>query len=555
MKFYNIKILFKNSFEKKYKILIYLIILIISVVLDFFSLATIAPLISIIINNSIIESVYQDERFYLISKYILKEDFLKYLFIVTVLVFLLRTFSLFLVLLIKNKIITNIEKKLNKKIYRLFISRLSFIKRLPYKEKNKILQVDIQQSISYLNHFFSLLTEILLVISVLIVVIITNYNIALFSIAIFLLIFLLFRALDKFNFSKIGQEYNEIESKRNSFVIESLLGVKDIIIVNKESFFVKKFDKINLFRAEIKSKYLTYSQSIRYALELLTFSIVIILLLLFQGESDIIPILVALAAATVKLIPSINKIIDSIQQIKYFTPSLLKVTDVLSELKWNEFKKVEVKTSINFENILFGYNDEIIFEDLNWKIDISEYNGLRGASGSGKTSLINLLFGFEKPKSGQIRLEDSTIVSDKVISNIGYVPQKVSLIDGSFAQNIAFGEKEINYDRLKRVIIECELDSLINENNYDIHVKEFENELSGGQIQRIGIARALYFEPAFLILDESLNSLDSETSKKIQGSLIDINKKIGLLIISHDPDDFIYCNKIYKIENGKIIDF
>ena len=277
------------------------------------------------------------------------------------------------------------------------------------------------------------------------------------------------------------------------------------------------------------------------------------LLLFFQGKSNLIPILVSLAAATVKLIPSVNKIIDSIQQIKYFSPSLLKVTNVLSELKQNKFKHVEVHTSINFENISLGYKDKNILENLNWKIDISEYNGLRGVSGSGKTSLINLLFGFEKPNSGQIRFDNSLLGADKVISNIGYVPQKVNLVDGSFAENIAFGEKEINYDRLKRVIIDCELDSLINENNYDVQVNEYENKHSGGQMQRIGIARALYFEPAFLILDESLNSLDLKTSKKIQGSLVNISKKTGLLIISHDPNDFIYCNKIYEIENGKII--
>ena len=553
MKFYNIKILFKNSFEQKSKILFFLFLLIITVVLDFFSLATLAPLISIILDNSIIESIYLDKRFDIILKYIKKEDFMNFLFFGATFLFFMRTLLLIFALSIKNRIITSVEEKLNHKIFSNFFTISDYKNKIPYKEKNKILQVDIQQSISYLSHFFSLITEILLVFSIILVVLFTSVKIALFSLLIFFLIFLLFRALDKFNFKKLGFDFNKIESKRNSVVIESLLGIKDIIIVKNQSFFINKFQQINILRANLKSKYLTYSQSIRYMLELITFTLILMLLLFFQSKSNLIPVLVTLGAATVKLIPSINKIIDSIQQIKYFNPSVVKVTNSLKEPIEKRLTKVEAYNSINFVNISLKYEKEYIIKNLNWNIELSKFLGLKGISGSGKTSLINLLFGFIKQNTGQILVDNTLLGNNKYIANIGYVPQKVNLVDGSFAENIAFGEDKIDYEKLKRIIIDCKLDDLINENNFNIKVNEYENKLSGGQIQRIGIARALYFEPVFLILDESLNSLDIETSNEILNSLLKINKKIGLLIISHDENDFMHCEKIFNIQNGQII--
>jgi ABC-type bacteriocin/lantibiotic exporter with double-glycine peptidase domain len=277
------------------------------------------------------------------------------------------------------------------------------------------------------------------------------------------------------------------------------------------------------------------------------------LLLFFQSKSNLIPVLVTLGAATVKLIPSINKIIDSIQQIKYFNPSVVKVTNSLKEPIEKRLTKVEAYNSINFVNISLKYEKEYIIKNLNWNIELSKFLGLKGISGSGKTSLINLLFGFIKQNTGQILVDNTLLGNNKYIANIGYVPQKVNLVDGSFAENIAFGEDKIDYEKLKRIIIDCKLDDLINENNFNIKVNEYENKLSGGQIQRIGIARALYFEPVFLILDESLNSLDIETSNEILNSLLKINKKIGLLIISHDENDFMHCEKIFNIQNGQII--
>jgi ABC-type bacteriocin/lantibiotic exporter with double-glycine peptidase domain len=186
--------------------------------------------------------------------------------------------------------------------------------------------------------------------------------------------------------------------------------------------------------------------------------------------------------------------------------------------------------------------------------------GLIGASGSGKSTFVDLLAGLLKPTTGSIKVDSNYIKEDKFPewrNSIGYVSQKLFLIDDSISKNIALGmsEAEINKVTLKDSIKRAELSQLISKLDKGVNstVGEAGAKLSGGQLQRIGIARALYRKPDLLILDESTASLDKLTEKKIFKSLLKLKKDMTILIISHDFNNLSICDEIYMIENKKII--
>ena len=267
------------------------------------------------------------------------------------------------------------------------------------------------------------------------------------------------------------------------------------------------------------------------------------------------------AAATFKLMPSINKIISNIQIIK---SSIVPSNNVLNELSFYEnFDKVKNNSNsnknkinfefINFENVNFEYNtNQPILKDINLSIKKNDIIGLYGKSGAGKTTFVDLLIGFHKPTSGNIILNNQNLEKIKLnfLDIIGYVPQSVFLLDDTIKNNIIFGnEKKFDNEYLNEIINLSQLNDFIDnlENGINTLVGEKGSRLSGGQIQRIGIARALYNNPQFLILDEATNALDIKTEKDFFDVVNNLKDKLTIIIISHKNSNLGICNKVLQI--------
>ena len=263
--------------------------------------------------------------------------------------------------------------------------------------------------------------------------------------------------------------------------------------------------------------------------------------------------------------PSSTRIISAFQKIKTYSPPLILL---FNEFTKTEKNKIKIKknnfkfSSVKLQNVSIRYNNSnLILKNISIKFSKNSVNGIYGESGSGKTSLVNVISGLVSPDTGKIFFDNKTIsMKRNSMPLIGYVPQDTQIFDDTIWNNITlFKEKsEQNMDLFKKAIKRSNLFNFIYSTNIkkgkeDMILGERGSKISGGQMQRIGIARALFVNPDILIFDEATNSLDSKNEKDILKTIYSLKKDKIIIIISHSKTNLNRCDKIYKIENQKII--
>jgi len=412
-----------------------------------------------------------------------------------------------------------------------------------------------------------LINELVLFFFILTLLLLFDYKATLFSLIFFTFFSFIFILLTRKKIMQLGKDRQLYRGKTYQFASETFGAVKEIIMYKKYNYFLNQFidtyKKINLVN--------WYGEVLqilpKHMLELLMFLIIFIIIglnFVLQGNiNNIITTLAVYAAAGYKLLPSLNRIIVSIQQIQLSIPAINVVYDETRSASFEPLKNT-VNNVVNFEkeieikNLTFGYEkNHNILENLNFKIKKGNIIGIFGKSGAGKSTLMDLICGLYENYSGVITIDKKN--KENLAVNweniIGYVPQNTYLFDGSFEKNIAFGQSvdQIQKDKLNLAIEKSELLELIN--SYKEKEKKIIGEkglsLSGGQRQRVGIARAIYKNPQILILDESLNALDLDTELKIL-NLIKKISNITVIIVSHRMSTLDQCDEIYRVENKKI---
>ena len=310
-------------------------------------------------------------------------------------------------------------------------------------------------------------------------------------------------------------------------------------------------------------------------LELITvLAICLIILFLFKsGKSfeSMLPLLTLLVVSLVRFIPSVGIILIGINQYKFHHVSLTNIYNIFSEhnkkikqqnfkyIKNNTFEKIIFEKNIEFFDVEFSYpnSDKYSLKNVNFIINKNSKIGINGPTGSGKSTLIALLLGLLKPHKGKIKIDNIDIHENLRAwqNNIGYVPQTTHLIDDSIKKNICFGvnEDQIDFDMLNKVINISGIDEFINTqpNKLNTIVGHDGTRLSGGQLQRIGIARALYLNPKILILDEPTSSLDKDTEEKIIQKILSL-KEITVILISHNPRIIEKCDSVLIMKDKTV---
>ena len=365
--------------------------------------------------------------------------------------------------------------------------------------------------------------------------------------------------------NKAGVIRNEIDEKKYSILQNFIKNIRSIKTRNKEEFFYEEF-KNYIYKFEKTFAKFNFIQVLsKPFLELVGISFVILwtIIQLRSGSilTDLFLSLSLLALICIRILPSINKILFSLGQIKFSLPARKIVYEELSKID-NEGIKLDKKELLKFDkcleliNITFCYNEnEKILNDLNLNIKKGEKICLLGKSGSGKTTLVEIISGLLKQDKGKIILdEDKNFNFNNNILDIMYVPQDLLLIDGSIAQNISFSNDKIDREKLHQAIKFADLEDYVNnlklkENSL---VGELGNKLSGGQKQRIGLARCFYDNPDFIILDEALNAIDEKSKNKILENIFTFSRKKTLIFITHDINFSKNFEKIIHLENGKI---
>jgi ATP-binding cassette, subfamily B, bacterial PglK len=390
-------------------------------------------------------------------------------------------------------------------------------------------------------------------------------------IIVYLLIYFFFRT----GLNDIGEKSTKTVLSRYKIANEAISSAKELKLHGTENVFINKFKEISLLDAKFTIKADMIGAMPRYLLETIIFSgvMLVTISLISSGRNgvDIIPLLSVYTFAAYRLLPMMQGIYRAITLIKFNLPALkILLKDFESSSKEknkklrdvvNHGKEIYFNSDLEFKDINFIYSGETkpTLSDINLKITHPSKIGIVGKTGSGKTTLVDILLGLFVANSGDIFIDGTKLKSNNIHSwqkMLGYVPQDIYLVDDSIRNNIAFAvdQSDIDTSKVEEAAKFAGLEGFINSlpHKYDTNVGEKGVKLSGGQLQRIGIARALYFEPKLLVLDESTSALDGETEETIMDSIENLSNEKTIIIIAHRVSTLKNCDAIYLLKDGHI---
>ncbi len=425
-----------------------------------------------------------------------------------------------------------------------------------------------------LMYYFSFFSE-LFVFALIILFLFYLYPLAtISSLLISVLLVLIFYILIKKKSLNLSQKKVSNEELYLKYAQEAFGNIKTIKMHLRENFFIKRFfEKIHISsRATLLQNF--YSSIPRMWIEFFAIitliSAVSVHIIYFKLPiEESLAIIAIYGAASFKIIPSTTKMMFIIQFMFNSSASINLINEELKKLK-NYKQKEDIEETTNeillfkdkleAKNIDFKFQNrnENLFENLSLVIKKNEIIGLRGPSGTGKSTLVDIFCGIRKPFNGEIKIDGRDIYSNiyKWRKKIALVSQSTTLLDESLKKNIVFGEDEnlLDYTRLNSVIQMSNLESFVKSlpDGLDSNVGEKGLKISGGQIQRIGIARALYIKPEFLILDEPTSSLDDDSEKQIYETIKNLKNKVTVLIISHKFNISKICDRVYTLKNKSL---
>jgi ATP-binding cassette, subfamily B, bacterial PglK len=373
--------------------------------------------------------------------------------------------------------------------------------------------------------------------------------------------------------SEAGRQRSAADKARYKAASEALGGAKEIKLLGKEQPFLKRFTSPSRAYGRAMARQQVFAMLPKYAFETLAFGgmLVIVLYLLVQEQNltAVLPTLGVYAFATYRLLPALQSIFGAVASMRFSTTSLellhadLERSPTVTPVDRAQVEPLPFRSRLELRGITFAYPNAArpIFADFDLTIEPRTSVALVGATGSGKTTAIDLILGLLSPQEGQLRVDGVDITSENLASwqkNLGYVPQHIFLADDTVLANIAFGVPAAKIDRAAVIeaarkanihdFIERELPS-----GYDTEIGERGMRLSGGQRQRLGIARALYGEPDVLILDEATSALDNVTEDSVFHSVSELGQTKTIIMIAHRMSTVRACDVIHMLSEGEIV--
>ncbi|MES2003005.1 MAG: ABC transporter ATP-binding protein [Bacteroidota bacterium] len=366
-----------------------------------------------------------------------------------------------------------------------------------------------------------------------------------------------------------GKDRQQYDGLRSKTVLQGLSGVTEVKLYHREDRFTDVFDGYNkvFYGSQKRIQFLSLVQRPYLELVMISSMVLLVFALTMQGRTLqlLLPSLGLFLFASLRLLPSANRIIGSLQTMRFTEPAVTLICDELGQeepiaFPDNLYQKIEIKKSLRLTDINYHYpnSTQNILKGINLVIPLGTVVGITGHNGSGKTTLINILTGLLEPSSGQVWADeiDTTRNIRALQKQIGYVPQHIFLTDDTLKANIAFGleEEEIDPEKLATAIATACLQEVIDQLPMGINTEVGERgiKLSGGQKQRVGIARALYQQPQILVLDEGTSSQDGMAENGLMESILRLKKMVTVVMVTHSTAMLGLCDRVYVMENGKI---
>ena len=405
----------------------------------------------------------------------------------------------------------------------------------------------------------------------LIMLLIIDYKLA-FTVAVVLGLFYgsIYKAISKL-LLRMGSMRYDSNRERYNIASESLFAIKEVKIGGVEDLYIQRFNSSAKEFAKNEAQLKTITALPRYALEAIAFGGMVLVLLSVlddkNGVSQVLPIVALYAFAGYRLLPAMQSVYSNATSLRFSETIIDELhKEIVSLGKVNKKKdkeNISFSDKITLNNVSFNYpgTDSKVLNDISLTISANNMVGFVGLTGSGKTTLVDIILGLLEPQKGSL-MADGVEINSKNINNwqskLGYVPQQISLIDASLAENIAFGvkEDEINMETVQNVSRIASLHDFVNNNltdGYNTAIGERGVKLSGGQRQRVGLARALYHNPSVLVLDEATSALDNTTERVVMDSIKKLGQEITIIIIAHRLSTIRDCDVIYHLDKGNIV--
>ena len=416
-----------------------------------------------------------------------------------------------------------------------------------------------------LNSYLEILTEIILFIGIYLLLMIVQPKISIILLIVFLVFGYIFLKVYKIKINKLGTLRLEFSGVTTKSLIEIFSMIKEIFIYDKKKFFSNSFDEKNRTYANIDKQLSMISIYPKIIFEFIGIIVLTIITyyLVITGidKQNIIAILGLYIAALVKILPCVVKIVSSFNKYKSAVPSFSSFYKDYINKDYSKIKKNFISSfnkKIEFRNLDFSYdNKNKIIKNLNFEINKGDKIGIIGKSGVGKSTFLDIFLGLLKPTKGSLLIDGKSVDKINWGEKLGYLGQNINLIDDTLINNIFFGREsnKNNLTLVKELIKKCELKELYKKlsNRSNKKIGEKSLKISGGEKQRIGLARSLLSKPDILILDEPTSSLDDRTEKYIIKLLKNNFSNQTMIIISHKKSNLNFCNKIFLLKNGKFL--
>ena len=566
--------------RQKLKMVQILIMMVIGAALETCSIALVIPAIQVIIDPSCVEGNGIVARAYRLTGLENPTHFMILILSLIILGFVLKNVFLYFQNVVQLRFVYTNQFETSQRMM------INFMKR-PYEYYLNADTSVIQRMItSDVNNMYGLILACLqlaseVIIFVFLTVTLTSQapQMILTIAALLVVVLLIIKCVLKPIMRQAGKENQDYYSGLYKWIEESVMGIKEIKIANKENYFITQYGKCGKGYVSAVQRYNIFNATPRLLIETVCMAgLILYLILMILSGADVtamVPQIGAFSVAAMRLLPSANRINNYLTSISYFEPFFMGVSDNLQDEIHDEnviydgnayrvkkdVEKLPVEKEIVLDDIVYKYpnSEALIFDHAHMEIPVGTSVGIVGTSGAGKTTIVDIMLGLLQISEGSI-LADGVEVRDRYeswLKNIGYIPQNIFMVDSTIRKNVAFGcaDEEIDDAKVWEALKKASLDEFVRglPQGLDTGIGERGIRISGGQRQRIGIARALYEDPEVLVLDEATSALDNDTEAAIMESINSLHGHKTLVIIAHRLQTIEKCDIVYRVENGQIV--
>ncbi len=565
----------KYIFTKKDKIkmLLLLLTVIAGSFLELMGVAIFSPFVNILMNPDMVQERWYLKWIYDTFRFTTSNDFLAALTGIIIFIYVFK--NVFLALQ-KNwiyKFSYGIQLKISTKLLKTYV-------REPYtfhlSHNIAVLQRSLQEDTDLFTkgiiHAMELVAEIAVCGTLGIYLFIVSKSIAVTVVILLLISLFIFTSLSRRYSKNLGKQCQQYKSNLYQWVNQSLGGIKELKILNREEYFINAYeDNYKKYVHGLRINRLIATLP-KYFVEAvcMTGLLLAVLIKMFWGQKDdfttFIPQLSVFAVAAFRLLPSVGKINEHVADILYSLPSLdliyhdLKAIEEEPEIKQKEELEWQFEKEISVKKVCYHYPDseDMVIDNASFEIPKGKTVAFIGPSGAGKTTMVDIILGLLQPQYGKVYADDLNIHKHSYVwqKEIGYIPQVIYLSDDTIRNNIAFGvdKEQIDEQAIENALRRAQLYEFVENlpEGLDTVVGDRGVRLSGGQRQRIGIARALYHDPEVLVLDEATSALDNETEAAVMEAIDHLQGTKTILIIAHRLTTIRNVDMIYEVSGGKV---